>query len=70
MRGKAVKVLLVVLLVSLILFGAVAAGVIWLKENHIFVGGRMYPEHAQVLNLQGEAVLNFWRDIFLLHRFV
>ena len=56
MRGKAVKVLLVVLLVSLILFGAVAAGVIWLKENHIFVGGRMYPEHAQVLNLQGEEV--------------
>ena len=56
MRGKAVKVLLVLLLISLVLFGAVAGGVIWMKENHIFVGGRMYPEHAQVLNLRGSDV--------------
>lgn len=56
MKGKAVKVLLVLLLISVILFGAVAGGVLWLKENHIFVGGRMYPEHAEVLNLRGSGV--------------
>lgn len=52
MSKKLVTALIVVIVILAMVLGGMVFGMVWLKNNHVFVDGKPYPKDAQMLNLR------------------
>lgn len=53
---KKKSTLIVVILVLALVLGGLVFGLIWFRDNHVFVGHTPYPKDAESLNLRGKEI--------------
>ena len=56
MSKKLVTALIIVILVLLLVLGGMIFGMVWFRNNHVFVDGQPYPKDAAMLNLRDREI--------------